>query len=149
MVNLIEKQLEEADRICQQAGAQLTDIRKTVLTLIYNQRKYITAYELLDLLRQSNPKAQSMTIYRALDFLQKRQLIHRIDSKKAYIACSMLHKEHQAQLLICELCSKIQEINASSLKRITKALSASHHFLVAEKPIELLGTCGKCKKIDD
>jgi Fur family zinc uptake transcriptional regulator len=144
----IEKRIEGAEKICQQAGVQFTSIRKAVLTLIYQQNKHITAYKLLDLLSNMNQKVQSMTVYRTLEFLQKQHLIHRIDTKNAYIACDSPHELHHAILLLCEKCCDSKEIITSVLKKAAKKIVDENHFLLSSKPIELAGICKKCAHSD-
>lgn len=144
MTTSIEKRLKQAEQLCAQTDAQLTPIRKTLLSLIYRQEGYITAYELLRMFRETNPKAESMTVYRALDFLQKQHLIHRLASKSAYAACHIPHETHQAHFLLCEKCGQSQEVRSKSLEKFAKNLSNEYQFLLSNSPIEIAGICKSC-----
>jgi Fur family zinc uptake transcriptional regulator len=144
MASIVEKRINQAERICKQAGVQLTPIRKALLVLIYSHDVPITAYELLRLYRETSPKAESMTVYRALDFLKKNHLIHRLESKNAYAACHTPEKQHQAQFLLCEKCSQSQEIYVSALEKAAKNTANQYHFVLSERPIEIIGICKKC-----
>ncbi len=146
MTALIEKRVKQAEKLCQQTGARFTSIRKALLTLIYSQKEPLTAYELLRLFRKINPKAESMTIYRALDFLQKQHLIHRLASKNTYAACDTPHEPHQGQFLLCEKCDQTQEVDAIALAKAAKKLAQDHHFVLSDKPIEITGICKNCRK---
>lgn len=149
MTKTTEQRLQQVEDYCQQAGIQFTPLRKTLLTLIYTQKKHLTAYELLALLREINPKAQSMTVYRTLDFLQEQQLIHRIASKSTYVACCLSEHHHQAQILLCEQCGEAEEIDVASFKKAMKKLADEYEFQLSEKPVELTGTCKSCVAVFD
>ncbi len=60
--------LTKAQQICEQRGVRLTPQRLKVLEIIIEHHSSISAYELLDLLRETEPQAKPPTVYRALDF---------------------------------------------------------------------------------
>ena len=60
------------------------------------------------------PRPAPITVYRALDFLMANGLVHRIESRNAYLACA--HDHDAAALvafLICERCGSVGEIPAA------------------------------------
>lgn len=140
----IESRLKRAEQLCQQTSSQFTPIRKTLLALIYSYKEHLTAYELLNLYRKENPKAESMTIYRALDFLLKQHLIHRLASQNTYVACDIPHEDHRAHFLLCEKCGRSQEIRSTHLEKAIKKIANEYDFVASNKPIEILGTCKAC-----
>jgi len=145
MISTIEKRLTQATKLCASSGARLTPIRKTLLTLIYKQTEPLTAYELLRLLREKQPKAEAMTVYRALDFLQQNSLVHRIASNNSFTACESPHHHHYAQLLVCENCGITQEIESKSLYKSLQDTAKQHHFTLSTKSIEITGLCSSCQ----
>ena len=60
--------LAQAEKLCAQRNVRLTPQRLEVLRLMSLQQGAISAYDLLDLLRESEPQAKPPTVYRALDF---------------------------------------------------------------------------------
>ena len=58
-------------------GAQVTALRRRVLTLVWDSHKPIGAYDILDKLGGEGKAAAPPTVYRALDFLLDHGLIHR------------------------------------------------------------------------
>jgi Fur family zinc uptake transcriptional regulator len=144
MTTAIEKRVKRAEKLCADNGGQLTTIRKTLLSIIYQHNGNLTAYELLHLFRGTNPKAESMTVYRALDFLQKQHLIHRLASKSTYAACDIPHEHHHAHFLLCEKCGHSEEVRSVPLEKAAKNLAAEYHFELSAKPIEIMGTCKAC-----
>src|SRR5271167_4230251 len=51
-----------------------------------------------------------ITIYRALDFLRENGLVHRIESRNAFVACAHNHGDNDLVVfLICEKCGAVGE----------------------------------------
>lgn len=136
--------LNEAEQICLAKGIRLTPIRKSLLEIIYSKTEKLTAYELLRLLRQSFPNAESMTVYRALDFLQTHGFIHRIATQNSYTACDTPQHHYVSQILLCEKCGQAQEINAAEISEMIQKTLLQHHFRLSAKPLELVGICQGC-----
>ena len=76
----IDERLEEAAKLCLANGTRLIDLRQTVLTLMLEADGPLTAYQLLDQLKEIRKGAVPPTIYRALDFLIENRLIHKDDA---------------------------------------------------------------------
>lgn len=57
--------LAQAEKLCAQRNVRLTPQRLEVLRLMSLQQGAISAYDLLDLLRESEPQAKPPTVYRA------------------------------------------------------------------------------------
>ena len=73
--------------VCQQRGANLTELRRHVLGLILDAASPTGAYELLDRLRQTRRGAAPPTVYRTLDFLLEQGLIHKVERLSAFVGC--------------------------------------------------------------
>lgn len=144
MLLSLEQRLLRAEQLCQLHKARLTPVRKALLALIYTHEQHITAYELLRLLRATYPKAESMTVYRALNFLQKQGLVHRIASLSAYTACDAPHHSYVTQLLLCERCGQTQEVNAPELARLLNKMLQAYRFQASNRPLEVVGVCHAC-----
>ena len=77
--------LAQAEKICAQRNVRLTPQRLEVLRLMSLQDGAISAYDLLDLLREAEPQAKPPTVYRALDFLLEQGFVHKVES----VICSI------------------------------------------------------------
>lgn len=62
-----QEMLAHAEKLCAQRGVRLTPQRLEVLRLMSLQQGAISAYDLLDLLREKEPQAKPPTVYRALE----------------------------------------------------------------------------------
>jgi Fur family zinc uptake transcriptional regulator len=137
--------VHQAEELCKQRDCRLTDQRKTVLELVLASEKPLTAYEILDRLRESIKNPAPPTVYRALDFLLEHGLIHKLESIHAYIGCSHPDHEHISQFLICNDCGDVNEIDNKAIERSLHSAEEAAGFKTSHPVIELLGTCSQCQ----
>jgi Fur family zinc uptake transcriptional regulator len=142
----ISSQLDAAAKACVARNTQLTDLRRTVLGLILEAEKPLTAYQLLDKLRPTRKSAAPPTIYRALEFLIENKLIHKVERLNAFIPCSETDHPHThaVQFLICRGCSKVQEMEDRAASRALEAAARRQGFHPTVAIVELEGTCAEC-----
>ena len=55
------------------------------------------------------------TVYRALDFLLKHGLIHRIESMNAFVGCATPADTHKGQFFICRACGNVAETHSEDI----------------------------------
>ena len=142
--------LRRAERLCAQHGAKLTDLRRRVLEIVWGSHAPIGAYEILERLAKdpcapTKAKSAPPTVYRALAFLQKLGVVHRIESRNAYVGCTRPDGEHDGQFLICRDCGQAAELDDAKLGETIRRDAASRGFIVESSVIELRGLCPECK----
>jgi Fur family zinc uptake transcriptional regulator len=141
----IETRLDAAEAACRAAGAQFTPLRRQVLRLILEAPGPASAYQLLDRLKQTHGPAAPPTIYRALDFLLARRLIHRLERLGAFIPCiESGHHLHPVQFLICRHCGSVAEIEDSAVREALEHAAARAGFYPGSTMVEIEGTCAAC-----
>lgn len=118
---------------------------KKVLEALHKSDKPLSAYALLDKLRKYGIKAPP-TIYRALDSLLKRGLVHRIETLDAFVACHNHEGDGCAQFAVCRECGSVSEIHDSALMNAIKAVGKNLKFRIEREMLELIGLCKHCKK---
>jgi len=142
----IATRLAEAEILCTTTGSRLTPLRKEVLELILNASGPMGAYDLLAKIKsESDRPAAPPTVYRTLDFLLEKGLIHRLTSINAYIPCCHPREGHQAAFLICTACKQVKEASAQALLTQLDELSASDQFTAHHSIIEISGICQQCR----
>jgi Fur family zinc uptake transcriptional regulator len=140
----IEAQLEAAASSCAKSGNQLTALRRHVLALVLSAQGPLTAYQLLDRLKESR-NAVPATIYRALDFLMAQHLIHKVERLNAFIPCTdTAHADHAVQFLICRKCGTVDEMEDHATSRALARAAERKGFRPGNAVIELDGTCAAC-----
>jgi Fur family zinc uptake transcriptional regulator len=129
-------------------NTELSPHSKKVLELLSKNDKPLSAYEILDKLHSFGIKAPS-TVYRALEPLVERALVHRIESINAFVACHGEHdghdtRAHPARFAVCRSCGNAEEIHDHRLSSLLSELAKSLKFTVEREMIELLGLCKQC-----
>lgn len=134
----------KAEKLCAQRGARLTPARREVFEILADQSGAIGAYDLLDKLKSAVPNAKPPTIYRALDFLQEQGFVHKITSSNSYVLCSHFDHQHPVQMLICENCGAVQEIQSEGVYDALRKQAEDQGFRVESQTIEAHGICAEC-----
>lgn len=140
------ERLREATALCQTRGVRLTGQRALVLEVLIEAGRALGAYDLIDLVAaRAAKRIAPITIYRALEFLVENDLVHRIESRNAFLACPGGHGVHpQAVFMICETCGAVSETVSPQLENDLAALARTHGFRPRGRVIELTGCCGTC-----
>ncbi len=139
-----EQQIAEAERRCAGAGENLTPLRRRVLELLMDRPGPAKAYDLLPLL-DAEKHAKPPTIYRALDFLVRMGLAHRIESLNAFVACDVGACERSTIFLICEKCGAAEEFDAGHALIDLKDAARKDGFAIRRTMIEASGLCSACQ----
>jgi Fur family zinc uptake transcriptional regulator len=142
--NCIENAIEIAESLCEKNGLRFTKIRRRVLELIWNNHEAIKAYDILELLQKDDVSAKPPTAYRALDFLLEHGFIHRIESLNSYIGCPHPEHTHNFQLLICNQCGLVKEMDKPDLSKKLNDYAEEYEFRLVSQVIEVHGLCKNC-----
>lgn len=144
--------LQAAEFICTQRGARLTDLRRRVLELVWESHAPIGAYELIDKLAKARTedgdeaRVAPPTVYRALDFLIEHGLVHRIESRNAFVGCNRPELPHRGYFLICETCGVAHELDGGPLDADLRTRARDLDFEVRRITIEMAGRCPACRR---
>jgi Fur family zinc uptake transcriptional regulator len=136
--------LQHAIDICSEKKIRFTAIRQRVFLLMLDQKGAVSAYELLEKLKQYDSSAKPPTIYRALDFLLEHHFIHRIESLNAYLKCEHFGCEHPMQLLICDKCKQVIELSDPVIDNAFSDQAQQTGFRITNKVLEAHGVCHNC-----
>lgn len=137
--------LAAAESMCAAAGERLTPIRRRVLEIVWGSHRPIGAYAILDRLKEASRSAAPPTVYRALEFLLERGLIHRIESLNAFVGCSHPGESHVVQFLICRTCGMTAELDDHRLGDAIGRSAAEQGFAIQSRVVELSGICAACQ----
>jgi Fur family zinc uptake transcriptional regulator len=144
MTEAIATRLDAAASACERQNAQLTELRRAVLELVMQAEGPLTAYQLLDRLRETRKGAVPPTIYRALAFLIEHKLVHKIERLNAFIPCTEGEHAHAAQFLICRSCGTVAEIDDHAVSEALDRAAKCQDFRPSNAVVEIEGICGDC-----
>ena len=140
----VSRALAAAAVLCRRRGARLTPLRRRVLELVWLSHRPAGAYELLARLGPRRA-AKPPTIYRALDFLVTQGLVHRVNSRNAFVGCAEPGHTAAAEILICAECGSASEIADGRVARAVRHGAARIGFEVGGHITEAVGRCRACR----
>src|SRR5271169_5651389 len=154
--------IAHAEAHCAQRAQRLTPIRRHVLEALLASHKPLGAYEIIEHLAQKNSAQKNsaqqtsaaqknrpapITIYRALDFLRENGLVHRIESRNAFVACAHNHGDNDLVVfLICEKCGAVGEAPGGGAAEALKSSARAAGFAPKSPLIEIAGICSHCRE---
>lgn len=144
MIQEILPTLADAEAICRRSGARLTRLRRQVFLILAQAPGPLTAYELLDRLRAER-SATAAGVYRSLDFLVAHGLAHRLELRKAFVACAHPDHPHVSQFLICRRCGTTVELEDDRIASVVGEWSERLGFKVEAETLEISGSCSSCR----
>lgn len=144
--------LSKAEEQCHKHGARLTDIRRKVLEILWDDHRPISAYDILHRLnaqaQAENPTAKPAAppvVYRALDFLMAQGLAHKLASLNAFVGSAHPDRPQGAQFFICRVCHAVAEVRSLRIHDEITAAAESLGFEVQAPVVEVEGLCPACR----
>lgn len=140
----IEEGIAVAQARCEAEGLQFTPVRRRVLEMLLAEHRALGAYEILDMLRKEGLGSQPPVAYRALDFLVKHGLAHKIERLNAFTACVHPGEAHAPAFLICRSCKSVAEADTNLNSGRLGQTAESEGFLIERVVVEAEGLCPDC-----
>jgi Fur family zinc uptake transcriptional regulator len=138
--------LHHAEQVCARRSQKFTPIRRQVLQALLSSHRPLGAYEVIDELAKSMPRPAPITVYRALDFLMENGLVHRIESRNAFLACGHDHEDAaMVAFLICDRCGSVGEVPATRVAQSLNDAARTTGFVPKLSVVEITGTCAHCQ----
>ena len=116
-----------------------------VLKALKKSRKPLSAYELLEKLHPDGVKSPPI-VYRALEGLMQKGVVHKIKELGAFVACNCAKNHHHSLsvLTVCGACHKVVELHDHAIIDQLEGLRRHGVPLREHAVIELPITCGAC-----
>lgn len=140
----ISDTLQSAETLCRDRKLQFTPVRRRVLEILLQRHQALGAYEILDVLAREGLGSQPPVVYRALDFLVKNGLAHRIERMNAYTACTHPGEDHVPAFLVCRDCKAVAEAETSPVQGQLGAAAKASGFSIEKVVLEAEGLCPDC-----
>jgi Fur family zinc uptake transcriptional regulator len=104
----------------------------------------LKAYEILDQLKNKGVRAP-MTVYRALEGLEQKGFIHKLEGINAFVPCK--HEgPHEVQVfLVCESCASAKEVELDVIEANLRPLLRRSSFHMKTARLEARGLCLNCQ----
>ena len=136
--------LSAARSRCERDGERWTEPRRRTYQLLLEAGRPVKAYDLIATYKPPGEVAPPPTVYRALDFLVARGLVHRVESRNAFVACEHPGTRHAPEFLICDCCGRTEEMH-TDLEPLIREEASARGFEMYTLTVELAGLCPTCR----
>ncbi len=120
-----------------------TTQRDEIAKAFYRLARHVSAEELYEEVKRSNPHVGYATIYRTLKLLKECELVserHFDESQARYEIIGEGHHDH----FICERCGKIIEFQNPQLECLQREIAEELGVELVRHKMELYGICQEC-----
>jgi Fe2+ or Zn2+ uptake regulation protein len=136
---------EEALDLLRERGHRITRPRRLVVSVLAQQDRPLSPYDIHDMLVERSEKIDTVTIYRILDRLESYGLAHRLAHTGGFLRCRF--QEHDAchHHVICRDCGAIEEIHCPGMNAVERAAATESRYRIDAHYVEFLGLCAACQ----
>jgi len=130
-------------------GMRWTPQRRLLLNVLSEAKGgHVTATELLDRCRATDPQTTPSTVYRTLDVLEELGLVrhaHGADGREEF----HILPEREHGHLTCSSCGRSWEIEADEAASLVGSLTQGRGFRVDLSHLAVVGLCTDCQRATD
>jgi Fur family zinc uptake transcriptional regulator len=120
-------------------------VPREVYDLLAASATPLKAYELLWRLQEKRGRrAPPSTIYRAVSVLIDQGLVHKIESRNAFVVCTAPDHAHDPIFLVCERCQMVLETDGSAAMEGVKSRVREADFRPRHLNFIVSGMCSIC-----
>ena len=123
---------------------KLSRNQSEILACLRKAKEPMSAYAILDRVRKSGI-SHPPTVYRALNDLMQKGMVHRLESRSAFIACGHGACDGKFAFAICRVCERVIEIPLSDEDRAALLALAPEEIMPEQVTLELAGHCETCR----
>ena len=136
----------KADAILAQlaaAGRRRTAPRQAIVETLLQAKGHVTADEVAKAVQKRFPSVNMSTVYRTLETLEDIGVIDHVHLGHGRAIYHLADEDHQH--LVCERCEGVEELPASKLKPLIRAIERDHGFEVDRRHFAIVGVCRRCR----
>lgn len=122
---------------------KLSPNQSKILGCLRDAGEPMSAYAILDRVRKSGI-IHPPTVYRALNGLMQKGMVHRLESRSAFVACGHGVCDGRLAFVICRTCDKVFEILLSEEEQARLLGLAPGQFAPEQVTLEIAGLCVDC-----
>jgi Fur family zinc uptake transcriptional regulator len=123
---------------------KLSRNQSEILSCLRNSGEPLSAYAILDRVRKSGI-SHPPTVYRALNDLMKKGMVHRLESRSAFVACGHGACDGKFAFAICRTCDKVVEILLADKDQALLLGLAPEEISPEQVTVEIAGLCEDCR----
>jgi Fur family zinc uptake transcriptional regulator len=125
--------------------SKLSRNQSEILACLRKAKEPMSAYAILDRVRPAGI-SHPPTVYRALNELMQKGMVHRLQSKSAFVACGHGACDGKFAFAICRRCDKVVEIPLSDEDQAALLGLAPEEIAPEQVTVEIAGLCEACRR---
>jgi Fur family ferric uptake transcriptional regulator len=146
-VNFLTKSLEIIYEKLHENDYKITPQRRVILKVFLDNVEYhLSAEEIYNIVRVTNPEIGLATVYRTLDLLAELEILQKVnfgDGRSRYEFSDIeVHHHHH---LICLKCGEVTEFDDDKLEELEAAIGKKSGFKIIDHQVKFFGYCQKCQ----
>jgi Fur family zinc uptake transcriptional regulator len=126
------------------AQPKLSRNQSEILSCLRRAKEPMSAYAILDRVRTAGI-SHPPTVYRALNDLMRKGMVHRLQSRAAFIACGHGACDGKFAFAICRQCGAVVEIPLSDAEQAALRRLAPEQIRPEQVTVEIAGLCEACR----
>ncbi len=123
---------------------KLSRNQNEILSCLRRAKEPMSAYAILDRVRVAGI-SHPPTVYRALNELMQKGMVHRLRSRAAFIACDHGACDGKLAFAICRQCAKVVEIPLSHRDEAALLDLVPDEIAPDQLTVEIAGLCQACR----
>jgi Fur family zinc uptake transcriptional regulator len=123
---------------------KLSRNQSEILSCLRKAKEPMSAYAILDRVRNAGI-SHPPTVYRALNDLIEKGMVHRLQSRSAFIACGHGACDGKYAFAVCRVCGKVVEISLSDADQAKLMSLAPDEIAPEQVTLEIAGLCEACR----
>jgi Fur family zinc uptake transcriptional regulator len=123
---------------------RLSRNQSEILSCLRKAKEPMSAYAILDRVRTAGI-SHPPTVYRALNELMQKGMVHRLQSRAAFIACGHGACDGKFAFALCRACGGVVEIPLSDADQTALLALAPDRIVPEHVTVEIAGLCEECR----
>lgn len=142
----IAEMREQLSEYMSHHGLRSTAQRRLVTEVFFRTPGHFSIEEMLDMVREEDPKVGYATVYRTLKLLKESGLANERNFGDGVTRYEVAQEDSHHDHLICVDCKRIVEFEDPKIEELQEQLAKRYKFRLVSHKHELYGVCPQCRK---
>jgi Fur family ferric uptake transcriptional regulator len=136
--------IEYAQARLREAGYRLTNARRFVLQVLFENERHLTSSQILERVLKCDAHIGRASVYRTLELLTELAIVRPTFLEPRTPNYIVMPADGHHAHLVCTCCGRVIELGACELEDFIRQLAQTHRFELSGHLLELYGMCEDC-----
>jgi Fe2+ or Zn2+ uptake regulation protein len=123
-------------------GGRVTPQRRAILRYLAEERRHVTAEDVLAAMGERIPGVSLPTVYATLELLEELELVRRVATGGGVLVFDSRTEPHHHA--VCRGCGRLEDVEADVDASAAVAAASAHGFLPETASVNVTGLCARC-----